>query len=201
MTTTNKLYEKYGFVELVEGDLLWHENDNFPNMNRELFLITDTRHSENVYGKKLYEFKVIQPVKLLTPFKVLRNTRANSDFCELYKSCTQNTEISNNVVFKQNIQKRRELMRWFEKQGIVGWVSPIERELYKLEVCLFSPSKYIEPNCSLNKNQTKETKLIGFVGTKNKLNVAKFTKARKENSQYNQMTSVLDYSLYDHYIS
>ena len=194
------LFDKYGYVELSVGDLLWHENDRFPDITRETFFLTDTRYAMKTYGEKLYEFIVTKPIKLLTPFKVTKQTRANSEFCQIYNYISKNSTYSNNVAFKNNIKRRRDLITWLRTQGIDGWVSPIERTLYELEVCLFTPFDYVEPNCTLQCTISKETRIKGFVGTCNTLNIGSFLKARKENTKYNKSVGLVNYSLYDHYI-
>jgi len=194
------LFDKYGYVELSIGDLLWHENDSFPDLTREIFFLTDTSHAETLYGENLYEFIVKNPIKLLTPFKVSKQTRANSDFCQLYKSIYHNSTITNNVAIKMNVKRRRELIEWFKKQGIDGWVSPVQRNLYEVEVCIFKPIEYIEPNCKVAQGTKNSTQIKGIVGSCNKINVKTFVESRQENSQYHKRYGVSDYSIYDHYI-
>lgn len=199
----SELFDKYGFVELSVGDLLWHENDVFPNTKNPMFFLTETLVSDETFGENLYEFVVTKPVKLLTPFKVSRQTRVVSDFYSIHKQSGVDSTIRNNVnnvSLKVEHATRQELITYLRRKGVCGWVAPIERTLYDLEVFLFDPSKFIEPNCKVKRENKTITYLKGQVGSWNKFNVESFLKGRIQNSSQIQKWDRHDYSLYDHYI-
>jgi hypothetical protein len=164
------------------------------------FFLTDTSLAENYYGKNLYEFIVKKTVKLLTPFKVTRQTRVKSDLCNIYQQIDPNFTIKNNVVLKTDHENRTLLISYLKSLGFDGWVHPIERTLYALEVCLFSPDVFVEPNCKVYQSNKKVTYLKGFTGSCNKVNVETFLKARSQNSTFNKEQNLTDFSLYDHYL-
>lgn len=198
----NSLLKKYGHVQLKVGDLLWHENDKFPNMNETMFFLTDTSLSKpSLYGRNLYEFVVVKPVKLVTPFTLHLTypTRTKSALYNIYKDLCPNAHTPNNVSLKTNMQVRNDIIKYFKSKKIEGWVLPEEMTLYQTEVCLFNPNLYIEPNCRVSRNLKKSTLLNGILGDCNKLDKERFLKSRKENAKYNKENQLIDHSIYDHY--
>lgn len=152
MIMNNSILHKYGHCVLPKGLRVWTDKDSddmsFDQlMHHEIFFRLDPHEcGSGSYGDTTYTCKLSKDVVCISPFSILNYDplRMITLFDKLFVNELRIAwNFTNNVQMKRSITNRMPLVKYCKESGFDGWVAPISKSLYDMELLIVSPKKCI----------------------------------------------------------
>jgi len=149
MSERDRILETYGYCILPIGLKIYSEKDEEFGIvgDRETFFVFDINMcGSGAYGDTLYEASLKKELTCIAPFYV-KNYRSGdlmTLFPEIFiNELNQDWTFRTNVNMKSDIILRQTLIEFCKNNNIDGWVSPLTRDIYNIELCIFNPDACI----------------------------------------------------------